>query len=143
MSWLRTHTGRSDAVDIAQQPKFIHAFAELRPNLWDNAAGVRLINSVSATKMNTIQISLSYEELTRTGRDELRRLVEANLLDDATRVRCVHLARFLEKVSQMAGPMASSTAVRDVLSEDELQKIWRETADEGSPLAVEQRPLFH
>ena len=95
------------------------------------------------TKMNTIQLSLSYEELTRTGDDELKRLAEANLLDDATRARCVHLARFFEKVSRVAGPIASSTAVRDVLSEEVLQKIWQETADEGSRLAAEQRPLFH
>jgi hypothetical protein len=101
------------------------------------------MESASAAKMNTIRLSLSYEELARTGRDELKRLVEANLLDDATRARCVHLARFFEKISQMASPIASNTAVRDVLSEEVLQKIWRETADEGTCLAVERGPSFH
>ena len=94
--------------------------------------------------MTTRHLSLSYEELSRTGRDELKRLVEADLLDEPTRARCVHLARFLEKVSQMAGPMAVGAIVRDVLSEEQLQKIWRETADNGScPLAVGPNPLIH
>jgi hypothetical protein len=94
--------------------------------------------------MATRQLSLSYEELARAGRDELKRLVEADLLDEPTRARCVHLARFFEKVSQMAGPMAVSAVVADVLSEVELQKIWRETTAEGaSPLTVGPRPLIH
>jgi hypothetical protein len=88
--------------------------------------------------------SLSYEELSRSSRDELKRLVEADLLDEQTRVRCVHLARFFEKVSQMAGPMPRNEIVGDVLSEEDLQRIWRETADEAaSPLTVACRPLIH
>lgn len=94
--------------------------------------------------MTIRRLSLSYEELSRAGRDELRRLVEADLLDEPTRARCVHLARFFEKVSQMAGPVAVNAKVADVLSEAQLQKIWRETTDEGaSPLAVGPRPLVH
>jgi hypothetical protein len=94
--------------------------------------------------MTMRQLSLSYEELWRAGRDELRRLVEADLLDEPTRARCVHLARFFEKVSQMAGPMASSAKVREFLSEQQLQKIWRETTEDGtSPLTIEPRPLVH
>ena len=54
------------------------------------------------------RLSLSYEELSRTGRDELKRPVEADLLDGPTRARCVHLARFFEKVSQLAGATAAS-----------------------------------
>jgi hypothetical protein len=83
-----------------------------------------------AIKMTKRQLSLSYEELSRAGRDELKRLVEADLLDEPTRARCVHLARFFEKVSQMAGPMQISAIVGDVLSEKELQKIWRETVED-------------
>ena len=94
--------------------------------------------------MTTRRLSLSYEELSRAGRDELKRLVEADLLDDPTRTRCVHLAKFFEKVSRMAGSVEATTMVVDVLSEEVLQKIWRETADEGtSPLALGQRPLVH
>jgi hypothetical protein len=81
--------------------------------------------------MTIRRLSLSYEELSRTGRDELKRLVEADLLDEPTRARCVHLARFFEKVSQVAGPMAVNAIVGDVLSEQQLQKIWRESTDEG------------
>ena len=39
------------------------------------------------------QQSLTYEELSRANRDDLERLAEAGLLDDATRARCAHLAR--------------------------------------------------
>jgi hypothetical protein len=94
--------------------------------------------------MTTNRLSLSYEELSRTGRDELKRLVESDMLDEATRARCVHLARFFEKVSQMAGPREASAVVGDVISEQELQKIWREVTDEEtSPLTVGPRPLIH
>lgn len=94
--------------------------------------------------MTTRRLSLSYEELSRTGRDELKRLVEADLLDELTRARCVHLARFFEKVSQMAGPMAVGAIVGEVLSEEDLQKIWRETADDvASQLTVGRRPFVH
>ena len=94
--------------------------------------------------MTTRQLSLSYEELALAGRDELKRLVEADLLDEPTRARCVHLARFFEKVSQMAGPMPASAVVGDVLSVEELQKMWRETTEEGaSPVTVGPRSLVH
>jgi hypothetical protein len=94
--------------------------------------------------MTIRRLSLLYEELSRAGRDELKRLVEADLLDEPTRARCVHLARFFEKVSQMAGPMAVTAIVGDVLSQEQLQKIWRETTDEGAPpLTMEPRPLIH
>ena len=94
--------------------------------------------------MTTRQLSLSYEELALAGRDELKRLVEADLLDEPTRARCVHLARFFEKVSQMAGPMPGSAVVGDVLSVEELQKMWRETTEEGaSPVTVGPRSLVH
>jgi hypothetical protein len=94
--------------------------------------------------MTIRRLSLSYEELSRAGRDELKRLVEADLLDEATRARCVHLARFFAKVSQMAGPMEVSAIVGDVLSEEQLQKIWRETTEEGaSPLTAGLSPSIH
>jgi hypothetical protein len=94
--------------------------------------------------MTIRRLSLSYEELWRAGRDDLKRLVEADLLDEPTRARCVHLARFFEKVSQTAGPTASNAKVRDFLSEQQLQKIWRETTEDGaSLLTVDPRPLVH
>ena len=93
------------------------------------------------------QQSLSYEELSRASRDELERLVEADLLDEPTRARCVHLARFFAKVSQMAGPIEASAIVGNVLTEEQLQKIWRETrekTEEGaSPFTAGPRLLIH
>ena len=93
--------------------------------------------------MTIRRLSLSYEELSRAGRDELKRLVEADLLDEPTRARCVHLARFFEKVSQMAGPMAVTAIVGDVLSEEQLQKIWQETTDEGRRAHGRAASLIH
>ena len=40
------------------------------------------------------QQSLTYEELSRANRDDLERLAEAGLLDDATRARCAHWQDF-------------------------------------------------
>jgi hypothetical protein len=85
--------------------------------------------------------SLSYAELLRTGRDVLEQLAEANLLDGPTRDRCAHLARFFERVSLM-GP--AKLKISDLLTEAELLRIWRETADEGKlPNIAGQRPLIH
>ena len=53
--------------------------------------------------MTTRRLSLSYEELSRAGRDELKRLVEADLLDDPTRTRCVHLAKFFRESKPNGG----------------------------------------
>jgi hypothetical protein len=87
------------------------------------------------------QKSLSYAELSRTSRHELERLAEAGLLDHSTLARCAHLARFFERIRQM-GPAESK--ICDVLTEDELQKIWRETAnEEASPHTTGRRHLIH
>ena len=87
------------------------------------------------------QQSLLYEELSRAGRDELERLAKADLLDQATLARCAHLARFFERLRQM-GPAQSK--IGDVLTEEEIQKVWRETAEEAaSPGTIGQRHLVH
>jgi hypothetical protein len=87
------------------------------------------------------QQSLSYEELVRASRDELERLANADLIDDATRTRCTHLARFFERLSHM-GPAESK--IVDVLTEEELRKIWRETASgKASPHTMGRRHLIH
>jgi len=87
------------------------------------------------------QQSLSYEELLRATLDELERFTNVGLLDDATRTRCGHLARFFERLSHM-GP--AELKICEVLTEEELQKIWRETASEGVlPHTIERRPLVH
>jgi hypothetical protein len=85
--------------------------------------------------------SLSYEELLRAGRKALERLAKADRLDGDTLSRCAHLARFFERVSQM-GP--ADLKICDVLTEVDLQRIWRETQDDGAyPNIVERRPLIH
>jgi hypothetical protein len=92
--------------------------------------------------------SLSYEELSRGGRELIDRLAEGGPLDDATRARCAHLARFFARLAQVVGQVADRVAGRTllaaVLSEDELLKIWHETADEAaSPRTSMPLPLFH
>jgi hypothetical protein len=98
--------------------------------------------------MSKNQQSLSYEELSRGGRELIDRLAEGGPLDDATRARCAHLGRFFAMLGQVVGEVtdqvASRTLLGAVLSEDDLLKIWRETAEEGaSPRSVERRPLVH
>jgi hypothetical protein len=69
--------------------------------------------------------SLSYADLMLMHQgqpEELERLVLANLLDDASRARIAHLSRFL-------------TCLGELVSADtpeEVQAIWRETADPGA-----------
>jgi hypothetical protein len=98
--------------------------------------------------MGKKQQSLSYEELSQGGRELIDLLVEGAPLDDATRARCEHLARFFARLGQVVGQVADQVAGRTllgaVLSEDDLLKIWHETADEGaSPRTSAQRPLVH
>ena len=98
--------------------------------------------------MSKKQQSLSYEELSRGGRELIDRLAEGAPLDDATRARCAHLGRFFTRLGQAVGQVADQVAGRtllgSVLSEDDLLKIWSETADEGaSPRTVELRRSVH
>ena len=104
--------------------------------------------SLKASEMSKKQHSLSYEELSRNGRELIDLLAEGGPLDDATRARCAHLARFFVRLGQVVGQVADQVAGRtllgEVLSEDDLLKIWHETANEGaSPRTSEQRPSIH
>jgi len=91
--------------------------------------------------MTKIQRSLSYEELLRANRKALEHLAEEYRLDGDTLARCAHLARFFERVSKM-GP--ADLKICDVLTEADLQRIWRETQDEEAyPNIVGRRPLIH
>jgi hypothetical protein len=85
--------------------------------------------------------SLSYEEIMRTGLPEMERLAEANLIDDATRMRCVHIGRFFERVGSM---IPSDMVVQDIFSEEDLQRLWTETADPSElPDRIGRHPLLH
>jgi hypothetical protein len=123
-------------------------------NLWTSNGGEIIIlragpcGSLKASNMSKKQQSLSYEELSRGGRELIDRLAEGAPLDDATRARCAHLGRFFARLGQAIGQVADRVAGRtllgSVLSEDDLLKIWRETADEGaSPRTVEPRRSVH
>jgi hypothetical protein len=74
--------------------------------------------------------SLSYTELTELMRGEQSKfdaMVEAGMLDDETCARIDHLGRFFLRLSN-ASPNPE-LIVRDVFSEDEVKKIFDETAD--------------
>lgn len=90
-----------------------------------------------------IKQSLSYQELTQMDHDELENLVTKEMLDDETLARIGHLGRFLARIGEMM-PANSEVMVRDVLTEEEAQAMWRETADEGvSSEAIGRHPLIH
>jgi hypothetical protein len=74
--------------------------------------------------------SLSYTELTelmRGDQSKFEAMVDAGMLDDETCARIDHLGRFFLRLSN-ASPNPE-LIVRDVFSEDEVKKIFDETAD--------------
>jgi hypothetical protein len=74
--------------------------------------------------------SLSYTELTelmRGDQSKFEAMVEAGMLDDETCARIDHLGRFFLRLSN-ASPNPE-LIVGDVFSEDEVKKIFDETAD--------------
>jgi hypothetical protein len=72
---------------------------------------------------------------------ELENLMTKEILDDETLARIGHLGRFLTRIGEM-GP--ADMKVGDVLTEEELQAVWCETADEGtSSEAIGRYPLIH
>jgi hypothetical protein len=85
-------------------------------------------------KTDRIQImsgkrSFSYEQLTRgeVSQDRLQELLEADKLDEATISRVLHIGRFLAKL-QNSVPNPDLPVV-DVLTNEDIQAIWNETAD--------------
>ena len=86
------------------------------------------------------QRSLSYEEILQ-GQEEVERLAVAKLLDDATLARIAHLGRFFSRIAELCPATAQ---VGDVFTEQELQAIWRDTADPGaSDTDIGRHPLLH
>jgi len=68
--------------------------------------------------------SMTYEELIAAMRDTV---LDPATLDDDTIVRAQHLARFFVALSKAAPH--SGMKVGDVLTADEVAKIWLDTAD--------------
>jgi hypothetical protein len=86
------------------------------------------------------QRSFSYQELIHSDRALLERLIEEGALDYETCIRILHLARFFGRLSQM-GP--AELRIRDVLTDQDLQRVWRETGDARASESVANRPLIH
>jgi hypothetical protein len=87
------------------------------------------------------QQSLSYEEISATQPEELERLAVMGLLDDATLGRIAHLGRFYGRIGELC---PADTKIGDTFTEQELQVIWRDTADpSASDADIGSHPLFH
>jgi hypothetical protein len=75
------------------------------------------------------KLSFSYEQLIggEVPADRLQELLEADKLDEATINRVLHIGRFLAKLqNSVPNP---DVPVGDVLTNEEIQAIWDETAD--------------
>jgi hypothetical protein len=80
-------------------------------------------------QMNTK--SFSYHELMsgKINRAKLEALANAGKLNEETLARIGHIGRFYQRISK-ACPNPN-LKISDVLTGDQLQKIWNETADDG------------
>jgi hypothetical protein len=74
-------------------------------------------------------LSLSYQELMKINPEELEELAEMGMLDTVTMARIRHVGRFFD---HMCKEMPDDAVVKDVYTEEKLQSIWRETADENA-----------
>jgi hypothetical protein len=85
--------------------------------------------------------SFSYDELMsgKIVRKKLEALANAGKLNDETLARIGHVGRFYQRISR-ACPNPS-LKISDVLTGDELQEFWNETADEGARIG--RCPLSH
>ena len=85
--------------------------------------------------------SFSYHELMsgKINRTKLEALANAGKLNDETLARIGHVGQFYQRISK-ACP-SPDLKIRDVLTKDELQNIWNETANEG--VTIGRCPLVH
>jgi hypothetical protein len=85
--------------------------------------------------------SFSYHELMsgKINRVKLESLAKSGKLNEETLTRIGHVGRFYQRISK-ACPNPD-LKISDVLTRDELQKFWNETADQGSEIG--QCPLVH
>jgi len=75
----------------------------------------------------------------RITRTKLETLANGGKLNKETLARIGHVGRFYQRISK-ACPNPD-LKISDVLTGDELQNFWNETADEG--VAIGQCPLVH
>jgi hypothetical protein len=85
--------------------------------------------------------SFSYHELMsgKISRIKLEALADAGKLNEETLARIGHVGRFYQRISN-ACPN-SALKISDVLTGDQLQKIWNETAEVG--VTTGQCPLVN
>ena len=85
--------------------------------------------------------SFSYHELMsgKINRMKLEALAKSRKLNEETLARIGHVGQFYQRISK-ACPNPN-LKISDVLTGDELQKFWKETADVGTEIG--QCPLVH
>ena len=71
-------------------------------------------------------------------RTKLETLANAGKLNEETLARIGHVGRFYQRISKACPD--PNLKISDVLTGDELQKFWNETADEGA--TVGQCPII-
>ena len=84
-------------------------------------------------------IALTYDEIMRMPGTVLEPLAITKLLDEATLARINHLSRFFGRIGQLG---AATAKVRAVVTDEEAQAIWRQTADpSASDTEIGRHPL--
>jgi len=89
------------------------------------------------------RVSLSYGELTfgDISDEEIAKLEQGDGVDAETEARIAHLGRFFSHIRILGSACPRDTHLEDFLTPDELQVIWRETAE--SSVDVGLCPLLH
>ena len=73
------------------------------------------------------KLDLTYDQITQRGATALKKLIDAGVLTAATGARCGRIGRFVAAVGE-AMPNSDDVLVGDVFSEQDLRKIWKQTA---------------
>lgn len=92
---------------------------------------------------NQKPVSFSYGELTfgSISAEEIARLERGDGVDPETQDRIAHLGRFFSRIGSLGSVCPKGTSLEDFLTPDELQAIWRETAESGADVGL--CPLLH
>jgi hypothetical protein len=92
---------------------------------------------------NQKPVSFSYGELTfgSISDEEIARLERGDGVDPETQARIAHLGRFFSRIGSLGSAVPAGTHLEDFLTPEELQAIWRETAEGGVDVGI--CPLLH
>jgi hypothetical protein len=93
--------------------------------------------------VNQKPVSFSYGELTfgSISDEEIARLERGDGVDAQTQARIAHLGRFFSHIGSLGSVSPKGTCLEDFLTPEELQAIWRETAESGVDVGL--CPLLH